>query len=240
MMNNQKITYIGILAIILVIAVPTVYAIVEPHIKITMDASQTTKPIQVVDNFGQEVFSVDVDGTVFPAPVIPPTPPQLTTVQSLRHILIGEDTKTSTFTEDVNDQKVLAKWRVDFNSPQDDNGGFFGLPPVVYTHFFLSGFMKNDNADFVSVAFSSSFDDVTIDEEFLTDGNGSTNYQATLFHDGDSVAFCERSNISQNECFITIGYYIPQGTGSTATIRDYIFEVGIILPADATVTQLLP
>lgn len=46
---------------------PSIWAAVEPPITITMDPGQTTKPIQIKDNLGNEVFSVDTDGTIFPA-----------------------------------------------------------------------------------------------------------------------------------------------------------------------------
>lgn len=52
----------------LIASSPTIYAIVEPHITITMDPGQTTKPLQINDDLGSEVFSVDVDGTISPNP----------------------------------------------------------------------------------------------------------------------------------------------------------------------------
>ncbi len=66
-MNNRKIYSIGILAIILVVGVPTVYSAVEPHIQITMESSQTQNPFVIKDNFGQEVFSIDPDGVITPS-----------------------------------------------------------------------------------------------------------------------------------------------------------------------------
>jgi len=234
-MINNKVLLVGI-AIGLIIGVPVAYSATEPSIIINMIFGQSEKPIIVKDNLGVEVFSVDVDGTVFPAPVS-----GVTAIESLRFILIGEDTKTSTFTEDVDDQKVLAKWRVDFNSLQIDNGGFFGLPQVLVTHSHSTGFVKNDNSDFVTISFSTSFDDITIDDEFFTDGNGgSTLYQGIRFSDvTNEFNICKRTSIAQDECFITVGYHIPQGSGSTGAIKDLIFEIGIILPADTTITRLL-
>ncbi len=65
-MDKQKITYIGLIAIALVITIPLAYSAVEPSIIINMESGQTTKPLQVKDSGGSEVFSVDVDGTLFP------------------------------------------------------------------------------------------------------------------------------------------------------------------------------
>lgn len=50
-----------------VILSPEIWAIVEPHITITMEPGQTTKPFVINDDSGTEVFSVDVDGTITPS-----------------------------------------------------------------------------------------------------------------------------------------------------------------------------
>ena len=63
--KRKQFLFFGILVagfIGLVAFSPTIYAIVEPHITITMDPGQTTKPFVINDNVGSEVFSVDVDG----------------------------------------------------------------------------------------------------------------------------------------------------------------------------------
>lgn len=227
---------IAIILILVVVSIPIAYSATQPSIIINMEVTQTEKPLIVKDFLGQEVFSVDVDGTVFPAPVIPAVPVQVTTVQSLRHILIGEDSQTTTSPQSIDDQKVLAKWRVDFNSPQIDNNGFAGFPPVYITHFWLSSFIRSDSAEFTNVAIAQSFDDAIFTEKY-TNGDSSTLYVGTFF-DGGSDTICQRDNISEDECFITFGWFID-GV-DTGFIRDAIFELGIILPADTTITQVFP
>ena len=67
--DHKKLLIFGVLAgtaITLFAFTPTIYAIVEPHITINMDPGQTTKPLQIKNSGGTEVFSVDVDGTLFP------------------------------------------------------------------------------------------------------------------------------------------------------------------------------
>ncbi len=66
-MIRQNITPIGIVAIVLVVAIPLAYSASEPSIIINMISGQAEKPLQVKDSGGAEVFSVDVDGTVFPS-----------------------------------------------------------------------------------------------------------------------------------------------------------------------------
>ena len=66
--HSKKLLMFGILTvgiIGLVASSPTIYAIVEPHITINMDPGQTTKPFQINDDLGSEVFSVNPDGTFF-------------------------------------------------------------------------------------------------------------------------------------------------------------------------------
>jgi len=70
----KKLFLIAILSVGIISGVvlsPEIWAMIEPHITITMDPEQTTKPFQILDNFGDEVFSVDVDGTIFPPPPAP-------------------------------------------------------------------------------------------------------------------------------------------------------------------------
>ena len=50
-----------------VIAFPSVYSAVEPHIQITMESSQTQNPFVIKDNFGVEVFTIDPSGVITPS-----------------------------------------------------------------------------------------------------------------------------------------------------------------------------
>jgi len=69
--SNRKLYYYAIVLALVVVLVPVAYSATEPSVIINMENSQTQKPLIIKDNLGVEVFSVDVDGTVFPAPVIP-------------------------------------------------------------------------------------------------------------------------------------------------------------------------
>jgi len=64
---NQKITIFAIIMIGSIIAFPSVYSAVEPHIQITMENSQTQDPFVIKDSFGVEVFSIDPDGVITPS-----------------------------------------------------------------------------------------------------------------------------------------------------------------------------
>jgi len=65
-MMLRKFLIFGLLAgttIALIAFSPTIYAIVEPHITITMDPGQTTKPFAINDDQSTEVFSINPDGS---------------------------------------------------------------------------------------------------------------------------------------------------------------------------------
>lgn len=48
----------------LILSSPTIYAIVEPHITITMDPAQTTNPFQINDDQAEAVFAIDSNGVI--------------------------------------------------------------------------------------------------------------------------------------------------------------------------------
>jgi len=69
--TNSKINYYAVVLVLIMIAIPVAYSATEPSIIINMENTQTQKPFIIKDNLGAEVFSVDVDGTVFPSSAPP-------------------------------------------------------------------------------------------------------------------------------------------------------------------------
>jgi len=66
MKHSKQLLIFGILAggiLGLIASGPTIYAIVEPHITIIMEPGQITKPLQISDDQGTEVFSINPDGS---------------------------------------------------------------------------------------------------------------------------------------------------------------------------------
>ena len=65
----KRISFLALTSIVVISVVstlafgPQVMALVEPHITITMDPSQATKPFQVNDDQGTNVFSINPDST---------------------------------------------------------------------------------------------------------------------------------------------------------------------------------
>jgi len=63
----KKYLAITLIAVSLVILIPTVYALVEPQIVIPMESGQSplgTQPLEIKDNFGTNVFAVASEGSV--------------------------------------------------------------------------------------------------------------------------------------------------------------------------------
>ena len=76
-----------------------IYAIVEPHITITMDPGQTTKPFVINDDTGSEVFSVNPDGSFFAA--------------NVAQLHFGQNSEVSVAAGDVlATPKILARWNI--------------------------------------------------------------------------------------------------------------------------------
>lgn len=103
MKRSKQFLFYGVLIvgfIGLVAASPTIYAIVEPHITITMDPGQTTKPFVINDDAGTEVFSVDVDGTISPS-------------KSFVYQQDAGNVITVPAINDFNNQLIIAQWGVD-------------------------------------------------------------------------------------------------------------------------------
>lgn len=171
---NQKLMIITAVLIISIVSSPLVYAVVEPHIKITMGESQTTKPFQIVNNLDQEVFSVGADGTIFPELELPTTITSFTTILpevtvredrsridmnriAISIHVVGEITKDTTGdvpnisgfdTGAYADQIHFATWRIDFASFDECptcNGNSSPRSQPLVAHYTWESNTKSDN-----------------------------------------------------------------------------------------------
>ncbi len=251
---NQKLIFSALIMIAVVISIPLVYAIVEPHIKITMDGAQTTKPFLIVDSQNNEVFSIDTDGTLFPDPtadiILNQASPDYKYYVEYTHedvIIYG----TGSDNGDYNNWLVLAEYRIDFNSLTENEGSgdtSTTYPaPIFIGGSFLNGFVKSSSGTF----------DAEISVRWTRDGGATWFTLSSISRDGffysamhqlwkfgDADEFCTRDRTSnppeQNECIISI----RQGTFYTGTISTHTKDVRvyaeILLPAQTTMTQTFP
>ena len=128
--NIKKLFLFTILSIGIISGVvlsPEIWAIVEPHITITMDPGQTTKPFVINDDSGSEVFSVDVDGTINPTSA---GTDGLTSLEFYRGPALQ-------FNNIQTDPLVLAKWRLQWNLDTDP-----GSIPIAGNGGMLSGELR--------------------------------------------------------------------------------------------------
>ena len=110
MKQSKQFLIFGLLACVILgvlVSSPTIYAIVEPHITITMDPGQTTKPLVINDDTGTEVFSVDVDGTISPSGATIGTG-DITSFEFFQKTPV-------TFFADRDNPFVFAKWTLTWN-----------------------------------------------------------------------------------------------------------------------------
>jgi hypothetical protein len=245
---------ITVLLIVAVVSSPFVYAIVEPHIKITMDDSQTTKPIQVVDSFGQEVFSVDVDGTIFPEPVSTPfvLNQTLQDFDSGMSVLLFEQieefsVETSIPSFDFDAMEEIALWRIDFSSSNDDTNDppNTGMPDVYMADGYFSGFTKSSNGAEVGLYIGWKNTSNPSWDFIGTAGRDATTYSG--FGIGGSFledfTMCFRDAGDFDPCFISIrlGNTDAGGGGIPMTnfIKDVKYFQTVVLPASATLTRVI-
>jgi hypothetical protein len=126
-MNQQKqITLIGMGIIASILMVPIVYAAVEPHIILTMDAGQTTTPFTINNNTDWTVFEIEPSGTY----------------QGLISTVVRTDSTPILVTaaNDITDPVIIASWVFDrtLTDTEDDTH-------IPATEHYLSVTMKRDS-----------------------------------------------------------------------------------------------
>ncbi len=238
---NQKLIFSALIMIAVVISIPLVYAIVEPHIKITMDGAQTTKPIQIVDSQNNEVFSIDTDGTIFPDPVL--NKQVLADINTGKTVLFFESASESasvsvTDGTNIDQYQVLAEWELDFTTTEVGKG----ILPFVNVHDgYLTGFMKKDISNEVAVR----LDYHTVDEGWSNLLFISTTVNNLLIggvstQNGNSMCF--RGFIGAvDPCTIKLVYGNTNTVGGNPTfleLEEIKFYLEITVPYGVTVTRV--
>ncbi len=236
----DKYLSITIIAVALVIAIPTVFALVEPSIIINMEPSQTTKPIQLKDNLGTEVFSVDVNGTIFPEQVSTNLRDFDGGVKIIVFNQISEVAFATDNLGDFNTWNVFATWRIDYNSLSDDDSGVgtFPFPVMDPDKTIISGFLKSSNGIVdATVAIRDSFDGSTWSNivGIQRDNTVFIAQQASA----SSSSVCERTSLAQDECFISIRLGTDTATAITATVKDLEVYMQLVMPSQTTLTRII-
>jgi len=210
-----------------------------------MDGAQTTKPIQIVDSQNNEVFSIDTDGTIFPAPPSFSLQQTLVDMNNGKRVLFYETASESasvsvTSSSNIDQYEVLAEWEIDFTTTEMDSTAGF-LPYVQVSSGALSGFTKVDDLSFGTIKFA-----------YNTNANG----WSVLLNIGDDVpntwvaqigvttgaSMCFRADLVPiDSCTLKLVYGNSDQAGVNPTfleIKEVKLYMEIILPYGATLTRV--
>jgi len=240
-MGKVNLNLVLVLAVASVIAIPIVYGAIEPSIIINMDPSQTTKPLQIKDNLGTEVFSVDTDGTIFPATgglgnSSLSSGVSFSNMYELSFEQVAQETQI--FNASGRDNFLqLAKWRIDFNGIKNEKSPTSN-PDVKNIGSILTSSLKSSDST-VRMELLVSFDDfVTVPETIMSLQNIGLIFNHDSEDSSGRICF-GRSNFT-DPCFIALAWGTTNVATGNGTFRDLRSDIIIIVPQGASVTQIIP
>lgn len=215
-------------AIVLLAFSPTIYAIVEPHIIINMDANQTTSPLQIKDTVGNDVFEVESDG-------------QLKGHYFLNFEIGPETTQTITL-QGIDNYQELAKWRFDFTT--DDNEFGSSNIGVQMWHGYMTGLMRSSENSFGAgietrgeVVFAESDNGSTGWNDFMRILHSDQLYShVERFNFGNTLCD-DRPNVS-DPCFVGVLWGGDNNNNGTLFLKNFELTVEMDLPQGATITRV--
>ncbi len=215
MKHSKQLLTFGILAagiIGLVAATPTIYAIVEPHITINMDPGQTTKPFEIKDDLGTEVFSVNPDATISSA--------NYADLVFKQESAVNVDGPAG---DTVSNPVFLAKWQLTKQAGTTDS---FKILPS--TTLYGTGLRSSGTNAVVCEGFTST-DGINWND--FTPRIIFQNNQFTNNADSASGIF-----IDEDELFFAIACY---GGNAVGTIKEITFNGRIDLPLGYSIERVL-
>ncbi len=202
---NKKINLnlVLVLAVASVIAIPIVYGAIEPSIIINMDAGQTTKPLQIKDNLGTEVFSVDTDGTIFPSGFgnIPLNSGTTSNTYELSFEQVAETTQIFN-ASGIDNFLQLARWKIDFNGEPNEKFPT-NHPRVALPYGFLSGHLKSSDVR-VDMDVLVTYSDNSQDESIVAISGSGLLYDSDSNSRGSSSVICVSRSSATGSCFLTL------------------------------------
>ena len=215
MKQSKKLLIFGILAagiISLVASSPTIYALVEPHITINMEPAQTTKPFEIKDDLGSEVFSINPDGSLSSGNFV---------------MLHFEQKGTITIPQEAsfNDPEILAEWRVVKDPGVSDGFIFISTGSIL-------GQVKRVSGTSASVGFHFYISDDGID----WDDRMSASTSSTTFTSRADLIAHTFPNIG-NEFFAFGGH--TNAPDTVGEVKDFAGTVVIMLPAGYSLERVL-
>jgi len=216
----MKINYYALLLIGLMISVPIAYSATEPSIIINMENAQTQKPFIIKDNLGAEVFSVDVDGTVFPSSAPPvqavPLVFSIQTDNAVAVIMDGGQTELSplfllhfdTTNPDLSAVNFIrAGHTMIINEGKRDTGS--GNCQIGWVRSTNSGSTYTDIGSESSTS-SASFTSMTDTSTFLILEDNTTNFGLGIYSSDGSTTCTFQNIVAFTEFYFVEGWTITQ------------------------------
>lgn len=210
--NTKKLFIFSILTISIIgtflIFSSEVMALVEPHITITMEPGQTTKPFQIKDDQGTDVFAVDVDGTI---------------TGSTSEMLVSSDTITTVSANKTQTNPlVLSKWQITKSRGID-------LSPRLIEAALIGSGRVTSGTGFILLEFQRSTDDITYATSFSLSTNDSVFTQ--------KLANANPFNLQNNVRFYRVVMYNTDGatTGEWESFKVWIEQM---LPATYSMQKI--
>jgi len=215
--KRKQFLFFGILIvgfIGLVVASPTIYAIVEPHITINMDPGQTTKPFQINDDAGKEIFSINPDSTFSSANYVDIVFKQVSEV----HVDAGAgDTSTNPV--------ILAKWK--FTKAPGVTDSF---KPVSFMSLTVTG-LKSSGTHNVHCGLVLSDDGITWRNTFF-----STFFSTSEFT--NRIESASAFGISQDVMFFGLGCWGAE-VDEVGVMKEFTFYGRTYLPLGYSMERIM-
>jgi len=209
----KKLLLFTILSVGIISAVafsPSIWAIIEPHITITMDPGQTTKPFTIIDDSSTDVFSIGTDGSVNDL--------QIMTFSSDSTPIIISTSNT------INNPVILAEWHID--------RGIVTEPLLLISNDPVAvGLGKRDSGTgSIAVGWYSSSDGVT------WSSRASTGFTFSTFRDWNTNT--GEGFVQDNANYIALIAYNSDGNTS-GQITDVSSFHGMVIPKSFSLTRLI-
>jgi hypothetical protein len=209
MKTQNQITLIGALIVASIISTPIIYAAVEPHIILTMDASQTTNPFTINNNTDYTMFEIDDEGFV-------------NSKLEVNH-RTGNTPYVITAADDLADPIILAEWVLDRSVIAADDPFHIPVDGIVMTMH-----VKRDSGAGNCIAAFAQHDGAAWSLS-VSIGSTSASYVSSTDNDGEGVLF------DDTEKFAWILYNSDSAT--TCSFKNLAAIGEMTLPESITYTR---
>lgn len=219
-MDTKFLVLLSVIGLSFVLVAPTVYGAVEPHFLITMESGQTTKPFQIKDSAGTEIFSISTIGDILPSNHHTPTFTFRSTFDVVTSIGV-----------DVIEATPLILLRVELFDPEVQINQAFYI-----TEVYIQADMRTD----------SGIDDCVVAWVYSENGGNTWTSWTVSAQDNNLTFIQEQSGTNQVVNLLVssasdFGFAIFNADGATTcSFRNMVGYAEFILADGETVTEVTP